>query len=115
MCAFAGVAEQFAIAEAKLRAWSSVDGDESNDDSYDEDFLPANEPTTQSTGTHGPASVPPRQRAELNQDCFIFLIPPGSPCLSSSSSLALVVPVPYFLSLQHFFVPWCNLISLLQV
>ncbi|XP_069003548.1 protein FAM131A-like isoform X2 [Embiotoca jacksoni] len=45
----AGVAEQFAIAEAKLRAWSSVDGDESNDDSYDEDFLPANEPPTQST------------------------------------------------------------------
>ncbi|XP_057206808.1 protein FAM131A isoform X1 [Triplophysa rosa] len=45
----AGVAEQFAIAEAKLRAWSSVDGDESNDDSYDEDFLPANEPLTQST------------------------------------------------------------------
>uniref|UniRef100_A0A3Q3L9C2 Uncharacterized LOC113125294 n=1 Tax=Mastacembelus armatus TaxID=205130 RepID=A0A3Q3L9C2_9TELE len=45
----AGVAEQFAIAEAKLRAWSSVDGDESNDDSYDEDFLPANGPATQST------------------------------------------------------------------
>ncbi|XP_062275259.1 protein FAM131A [Scomber scombrus] len=45
----AGVAEQFAIAEAKLRAWSSVDGDESNDDSYDEDFLPVNEPNTQST------------------------------------------------------------------
>uniref|UniRef100_A0A8D2L4T2 Family with sequence similarity 131 member A n=1 Tax=Varanus komodoensis TaxID=61221 RepID=A0A8D2L4T2_VARKO len=34
----AGVAEQFAIAEAKLRAWSSVDGEESNDESYDEDF-----------------------------------------------------------------------------
>ncbi|XP_077204355.1 protein FAM131A isoform X2 [Paroedura picta] len=34
----AGVAEQFAIAEAKLRAWSSVDGDDSNDESYDEDF-----------------------------------------------------------------------------
>uniref|UniRef100_A0A8C7E9Q3 Family with sequence similarity 131 member A n=1 Tax=Nothoprocta perdicaria TaxID=30464 RepID=A0A8C7E9Q3_NOTPE len=33
----AGVAEQFAIAEAKLRAWSSVDGDDSNDESYDED------------------------------------------------------------------------------
>lgn len=32
MCA--GVAEQFAIAEAKLRAWSSVDGDESNDDFF---------------------------------------------------------------------------------
>ncbi|XP_028818715.1 protein FAM131A isoform X2 [Denticeps clupeoides] len=45
----AGVAEQFAIAEAKLRAWSSIDGDDSTDDSYDEDFLPANEPSTQST------------------------------------------------------------------
>lgn len=33
-----GVAEQFAIAEAKLRAWSSVDGDDSTDESYDEDF-----------------------------------------------------------------------------
>ncbi|XP_062872911.1 protein FAM131A [Trichomycterus rosablanca] len=45
----AGVAEQFAIAEAKLRAWSSVDGDEYNDDSYDEEYLSANEPSTQST------------------------------------------------------------------
>uniref|UniRef100_A0A8B9QIM6 Family with sequence similarity 131 member A n=1 Tax=Apteryx owenii TaxID=8824 RepID=A0A8B9QIM6_APTOW len=35
----AGVAEQFAIAEAKLRAWSSVDGDDSTDESYDEDFM----------------------------------------------------------------------------
>ncbi|KAM8903894.1 protein FAM131A isoform 2-T2 [Spinachia spinachia] len=52
----AGVAEQFAIAEAKLRAWSSVDGDESNDDSYDEDFLPTNEPATQSTDV---SSYPP--------------------------------------------------------
>uniref|UniRef100_A0A8C3P7K9 Family with sequence similarity 131 member A n=1 Tax=Chrysemys picta bellii TaxID=8478 RepID=A0A8C3P7K9_CHRPI len=34
----AGVAEQFAIAEAKLKAWSSVDGEDSNDESYDEDF-----------------------------------------------------------------------------
>lgn len=32
------MAEQFAIAEAKLRAWSSVDGDDSTDESYDEDF-----------------------------------------------------------------------------
>ncbi|XP_060096899.1 protein FAM131A isoform X1 [Heteronotia binoei] len=41
----AGVAEQFAIAEAKLRAWSSVDGDDSNDESYDEDFATPTEPT----------------------------------------------------------------------
>ncbi|MBN3315751.1 F131A protein, partial [Atractosteus spatula] len=39
------VAEQFAIAEAKLRAWSSIDGEDSNDDSYDEDFGPASEPS----------------------------------------------------------------------
>ncbi|XP_042152498.1 protein FAM131A-like [Oncorhynchus tshawytscha] len=57
----AGVAEQFAIAEAKLRAWSSVDGDDSNDDSYDEDFIPANEPTTQST------EVPPYLRDILQR------------------------------------------------
>ncbi|KAM4695291.1 protein FAM131A isoform 1-T2 [Discoglossus pictus] len=36
----AGVAEQFAIAEAKLRAWSSIDGEDSTDDSYDEDLPP---------------------------------------------------------------------------
>uniref|UniRef100_A0A8C3BFU9 Family with sequence similarity 131 member A n=1 Tax=Cairina moschata TaxID=8855 RepID=A0A8C3BFU9_CAIMO len=45
----AGVAEQFAIAEAKLRAWSSVDGDDSNDESYDEDFVPSTE-SSQPTG-----------------------------------------------------------------
>ncbi|XP_053566323.1 protein FAM131A isoform X2 [Bombina bombina] len=36
----AGVAEQFAIAEAKLRAWSSIEGEDSTDDSYDEDPPP---------------------------------------------------------------------------
>ncbi|XP_051778383.1 protein FAM131A isoform X1 [Erpetoichthys calabaricus] len=49
----AGVAEQFAIAEAKLRAWSSVDGDDSNDDSYDEDFTTMSE-ATNSADTAGP-------------------------------------------------------------
>ncbi|XP_029472185.1 protein FAM131A [Rhinatrema bivittatum] len=39
----AGVAEQFAIAEAKLRAWSSIDGEDSNDESYDEDFASASD------------------------------------------------------------------------
>ncbi|XP_030902971.1 protein FAM131A isoform X2 [Melopsittacus undulatus] len=50
-----GVAEQFAIAEAKLRAWSSVDGDDSNDESYDEDFMPS---TDCSQHTELPGSVP---------------------------------------------------------
>ncbi|XP_009998459.1 PREDICTED: protein FAM131A [Chaetura pelagica] len=51
----AGVAEQFAIAEAKLRAWSSVDGDDSNDESYDEDFVPS---TESSQPTDLPSTVP---------------------------------------------------------
>ncbi|XP_036410355.1 protein FAM131A isoform X2 [Megalops cyprinoides] len=50
----AGVAEQFAIAEAKLRAWSSVDGEDSNDDSYDEDILPANDALTTQSGDPAP-------------------------------------------------------------
>ncbi|XP_016328026.1 protein FAM131A-like [Sinocyclocheilus anshuiensis] len=33
----AGVAEQFAIAEAKLRAWTSVDEEEMDEESYEED------------------------------------------------------------------------------
>ncbi|XP_064197647.1 protein FAM131A isoform X2 [Anguilla rostrata] len=46
----AGVAEQFAIAEAKLRAWSSVDGEDSYEDSCDEDAAPYSDAnlTTQS-------------------------------------------------------------------
>ncbi|KPP59958.1 hypothetical protein Z043_122077 [Scleropages formosus] len=52
-CVRGSVAEQFAIAEAKLRAWSSVDGEDSNDDSYDEDY-PANETsyTSRTTGVY---------------------------------------------------------------
>lgn len=36
VCFFLGVAEQFAIAEAKLRAWASIDEDDA-EDSNDED------------------------------------------------------------------------------
>lgn len=49
-----GVAEQFAIAEAKLRAWASLD-DEDEEDSNDEDCH-SNRQTcsvsSQSLGTH---------------------------------------------------------------
>uniref|UniRef100_A0A8C8RH95 Family with sequence similarity 131 member A n=1 Tax=Pelusios castaneus TaxID=367368 RepID=A0A8C8RH95_9SAUR len=51
----AGVAEQFAIAEAKLKAWSSVDGEDSNDESYDEDFG-TNSHSTQPAGQAPPGS-----------------------------------------------------------
>lgn len=49
-----GVAEQFAIAEAKLRAWASVDDDD-DEDSNDEDSHPNRQTHTfssQSSGIH---------------------------------------------------------------
>ncbi|KAG7479172.1 hypothetical protein JOB18_019950 [Solea senegalensis] len=79
----AGVAEQFAIAEAKLRAWSSVDGDESNDDSYDEDFLPANEPSTQSTDV---PSYPPYLKDLLHSHLCQHLGLRGPCCEGGSGS-----------------------------
>uniref|UniRef100_A0A4X2LXN2 Family with sequence similarity 131 member A n=1 Tax=Vombatus ursinus TaxID=29139 RepID=A0A4X2LXN2_VOMUR len=48
----AGVAEQFAIAEAKLRAWSSVDGEDSTDESYDEDFAAGADNVAGQLGPH---------------------------------------------------------------
>ncbi|XP_056322216.1 protein FAM131A [Danio aesculapii] len=42
----AGVAEQFAIAEAKLRAWTSVDEEEMEEESYEEDPPLNHEPIT---------------------------------------------------------------------
>ncbi|KAG5269820.1 hypothetical protein AALO_G00206530 [Alosa alosa] len=80
----AGVAEQFAIAEAKLRAWSSVDGEDSNDESYDEEYQPANDPTTQSTDL---ASYPPYLR-DLIQT---HLAPPSSLPPSPSDTLSKIL------------------------
>lgn len=57
-CPVPGVAEQFAIAEAKLRAWSSVDVDDSNDESYDEDFVPSTESSQPSGKCHGEWASP---------------------------------------------------------
>lgn len=51
---FAGVAEQFAIAEAKLRAWNSVDEEDEEEDCSEEELAHTNELTitTQSSGSH---------------------------------------------------------------
>lgn len=48
------MAEQFAIAEAKLRAWTSVDEEEMDEESYEEDPPLNDEPitTTLSSGEH---------------------------------------------------------------
>ncbi|KAM3838185.1 uncharacterized protein ACN63O_023269 [Diretmus argenteus] len=85
----AGVAEQFAIAEAKLRAWASIEDDEQEEDSNDEDSH-SNVPThicsnqNSDAATSNPVSGVPCQ-AELDDskappcDC-----PVGSSSSSSS-------------------------------
>ncbi|XP_072525346.1 protein FAM131A [Salminus brasiliensis] len=63
----AGVAEQFAIAEAKLRAWNSVD-EEDVDEDCSEDDLPQNNDltiTTQSSDTVLSNQLPYRAEADL--------------------------------------------------
>lgn len=49
------MAEQFAIAEAKLRAWTSVDEEEMDEESYEEDPPLYDDPiaTTLSSGGRG--------------------------------------------------------------
>ncbi|XP_048844583.1 protein FAM131A isoform X2 [Brienomyrus brachyistius] len=65
----AGVAEQFAIAEAKLRAWSSVDDDddEPNEDLHEEGFSPESE-LPQNIQVEGPAP----SESPLNTRCSRF-------------------------------------------
>lgn len=51
VCLFVGVAEQFAIAEAKLRAWTSVDEEDMDDESCEGDpSVNDKQNTTQSSG-----------------------------------------------------------------
>ncbi|XP_070829660.1 protein FAM131A isoform X1 [Chaetodon trifascialis] len=83
----AGVAEQFAIAEAKLRAWASVDEDE-DEDSNDEDSHANGQAYTLSSqssdaGTSNPITGPPCQPEADGGEAP----PSDSPLGSSSSSL----------------------------
>uniref|UniRef100_A0A8B9LSW0 Family with sequence similarity 131 member A n=1 Tax=Astyanax mexicanus TaxID=7994 RepID=A0A8B9LSW0_ASTMX len=79
----AGVAEQFAIAEAKLRAWNSVD-EEDVDEDCSEDDLPQNNDltiTTQSSGSERPGWLwvrNPGKRMERGSRCP-ELVPAGTP------------------------------------
>ncbi|XP_061098730.1 protein FAM131A [Conger conger] len=95
----AGVAEQFAIAEAKLRAWSSVDG-EDYEDLCDEDAMPYSDPnlTTQSGDSslypqcshdlwQGPAFQPEGPRPSEDGPA-----PSGTPC-SRTGGAEDVAPV----------------------
>uniref|UniRef100_UPI003AB07A53 protein FAM131A n=1 Tax=Centroberyx gerrardi TaxID=166262 RepID=UPI003AB07A53 len=87
----AGVAEQFAIAEAKLRAWASIDDDEEEEeDSNDEDSHSAGQTHTFSgqnsdTATSNPISGVPCQ-AEIDGG----EAPPSESPVGSSSSSSLL-------------------------
>ena len=110
-CPVPGVAEQFAIAEAKLRAWSSVDGDDSNDESYDEDFMPSTESSQPTGKRHGERAPTGRARCPVAGVGVPLPVPrvegagclmprhvpqPGHPLTGQCPSLALwqAVPVP---------------------
>ena len=54
-----GVAEQFAIAEAKLRAWASLDDDDEEEDSNDEDSPTSGQALTVSSQSSGIQHFPP--------------------------------------------------------
>ncbi|KAM6919965.1 protein FAM131A [Lycodopsis pacificus] len=80
----AGVAEQFAIAEAKLRAWASIDDDE--EDSNDEDSPTNGQPQTSSSQSSDVATSGPIDGAPCQPDVEGGEAPPSDGPLSSSSS-----------------------------
>ncbi|XP_041697833.2 protein FAM131B isoform X2 [Coregonus clupeaformis] len=85
----AGVAEQFAIAEAKLKAWASVDDDE---EEADEEFLQNNRNTlTLSTQSSDTATSNHKPRVPFQAEIDSIKVPPSisstSPVGSSSNSL----------------------------
>ncbi|XP_076838394.1 protein FAM131A isoform X2 [Brachyhypopomus gauderio] len=78
----AGVAEQFAIAEAKLRAWNSVDEEDVDEDCSEDDLLQNNELTTTSQNSDGVLSIqecPAPYQAETDS---VHVPPSGSPLCS---------------------------------
>ncbi|XP_040910961.1 LOW QUALITY PROTEIN: protein FAM131A [Toxotes jaculatrix] len=85
----AGVAEQFAIAEAKLRAWASMDDDD-EEDSNDEDSHNNGQTLTFSSQSSDTATSNPITAAPGQPEVDASEAPPsGSPLGSSSSSGSL--------------------------
>ncbi|XP_028284207.1 protein FAM131A [Parambassis ranga] len=78
----AGVAEQFAIAEAKLRAWASMDDDEEEEDSNDEDSS-ANRQNHITPSSSSDAAAP---NPTTGKPCQHEVLPSDSSLGSSSSS-----------------------------
>ncbi|XP_032386571.1 protein FAM131A [Etheostoma spectabile] len=88
----AGVAEQFAIAEAKLRAWASIDDDE--EDPNDEDSHTNGQNQTASNQNADVASSNPKSRAPCQPEVDGGEAPPSNSC-SSGCSLLCGRPVSY--------------------
>ncbi|KAI9544728.1 hypothetical protein NQZ68_001606 [Dissostichus eleginoides] len=81
----AGVAEQFAIAEAKLRAWASIDDDE--EDSNDEDSHTNGQSQTSSNeSSDGAASRPIIAAPSQPEGEGVEAPPPDCPLCSSTAS-----------------------------
>lgn len=98
-----GVAEQFAIAEAKLRAWASVDDDDVEDFNNEESHANGQPLTSiQSSGSHGrrhfdhfhliPLFIP----ASSLTECLIFPPPPPTihPFIPRCSDFLLLPQTP---------------------
>ncbi|XP_056149724.1 protein FAM131A [Lampris incognitus] len=83
----AGVAEQFAIAEAKLRAWASVDDDEEEEEDSNEEDCQSNEQTpTFSSQNTDIAKSNPVSGATCQAEIDSSEAPPSVSPVSSSSS-----------------------------
>ncbi|KAM7400636.1 hypothetical protein PAMA_005027 [Pampus argenteus] len=85
----AGVAEQFAIAEAKLRAWASIDDDEEEDSNHEDSHTNGQTHTLSSQSSEATTSnpisgVPCQPEVDSGE-----LLPSNSPLGSSSSSSSL--------------------------
>ncbi|XP_033959715.1 protein FAM131A isoform X1 [Pseudochaenichthys georgianus] len=81
----AGVAEQFAIAEAKLRAWASIDDDE--EDSNDEDSHTNGQSKTSSNESSDGAATRPISAAPSQPEGEgVEAPPPDCPLCSSTAS-----------------------------
>lgn len=94
----AGVAEQFAIAEAKLRAWASMDDDEEEDSNDEEPFnVGKTHFFAQSSGTEASLSI----SISLCTHCFHFTTTEHHLPLPLSSIYAFVCRCSDFLLLPQ--------------
>lgn len=94
--ALLGVAEQFAIAEAKLRAWASID-DDYEEDSNDEETLNNGQTSSslsKSSGIPPFCSFPSRLITYRPHFCIVTETPTSYPSISRCSDFLLLPQTP---------------------